>query len=714
MRSDLTLSPLVTLGGSPPGHGGQIVALAVSPSGRRIAAMGSSHVVRMGTAYTIGVVDVADGQLSASLAWSSQTPFVGFDGEDRLLALDPRGLVRFALDGSSEVLLERPWDEPGAARVLDVLSAGGTTALLTGAALWPRQASNCRLEVHRAGTPMTTISYALADQAAALGLTAQARCSLVVHAATLSPDGGRVVALASVVRDGSPKQSAEVLTGAVLVHAVDGRCLHARVIPAKSVALGDESAYFPGALACSPDGRRFAVARGTVRIFDETGNLLTDTRLHVDGQPIDAVRVALLGDDELLVAGDLCIGVWPASAREPVHICTYRHPASVLALAVGPSIAAIADDRALLLFTLPELTPLHESEGHAKPIAALAMDAHGELVACSDGASLVAWDVATGVPRFRIPARIWASLVFSPEGDELIAPIDGRPHIFGAEHGELRSVGQASATAIQWSDQPRCIYYEEVDHGAELVVSAGREAHETARFAAPHLRCVPALARDGRRALVWSDMNTYGWDLERGVQLWARDLELVQAALSPDGALAVITQIGRPPLVLDMTTGDPRLELTQLGSTLSPAVAWSAQLERLAVGIEGGDVVVVEFTAARVNPRVHVTRLETGHRSDVRTAAFSSDGTRIAVGGADGSVQIFDLGAARRAEDLPELAAKPARELAPGDTCRLLRGPFAPCPATVIARDPASRDLRVAVVMFGRKIEVDVAREDLE
>lgn len=199
--------------------------------------------------------------------------------------------------------------------------------------------------------------------------------------------------------------------------------------------------------------------------------------------------------------------------------------------------------------------------------------------------------------------------------------------------------------AIAWGAEIVGLHHDEVDRddqiAAELVMSAGREFREVRRSPAPYLRCVPALAADGRRALVWSDMMAHGWELERGALLWSRPHELVQAALSPDGARALVTRIGAPPAILDMATGDEQRVLKDLGDSISWAVAWSPRGERVAVGVDGGDVFVIDLGEPGAPP----TRLITGHQPNVMTAAFSDDGKRLATGGAEGTVCVFDLDA---------------------------------------------------------------------
>lgn len=320
-------------------------------------------------------------------------------------------------------------------------------------------------------------------------------------------------------------------------------------------------------------------------------------------------------------------------------------------MAATRTAVAVADDSALLLFSLPDLAPMHEAIGHTKSVGLLALDAAGASVASSDGASLIVWDAATGAPRFRIAARSWAGLTFSPDGRELMTPIDsGRPHVLDASTGEVRVVGQAHAIAIQWTEESlKCVHYDEVMRddgiGAEIIVSEGREAREAARFPGPYFRCVPALSRDGRRGLFWNDTTAYGWDLELGRPLWSRRLDLCQAALAPDGAFALVTRISGPPVVLDMLTGEPRFALAAAGDTISWAVAWSIVGNRLAVGGEGADVWVFEVDdPAAKKPQLRATLLQTDHRPQVSAVAFSGDGTVLATGGGEGSVKVFALG----------------------------------------------------------------------
>jgi WD40 repeat protein len=634
------LQPTRSLGDAPLAQGGQILALAFDPRGDRLAVLGNNH--------QLSLVDVAAGRITATIPCPSGQRFLAFEDDDRLLACDQRGVVRLTRDGERQLLIECPWglDEY---RVQDVLVRGETIALIESRHHLPYEQFRARL--HRGGDPLATIDYSPAQLAGPLALAADERVVLV-NAAALTPDGLRLVALASIMRtaDGPHGQIAESIRGAVLIHDLGGRLLHAHAFAPGAGGHAGDSQYASDGLALAPDGRRFAVAQGRVWIFDlESGAVVYDDSLRVAGEPIEAQELTWLADGELLAAGERCVGRWSPGASEATHARFYRERAFVLALAASPGAVAVADDCALLLFSLPNLAPMHEAPGHAKSVGLLALDRTGATVASADGSSLIVWDSEARAPRFRLVARSWAGIAFSPDGAELMTPVDGHhPHVLGARSGEIRVVGPSMASAIQWPEQPVCLHYDEVVRDdkvvAEIVLMTGREAREVARMHAPYLRCIPALARDGRRALVWSDMTAYGWDLERREQLWQRPHELVQAALSPDGAFALVTRIAAPPAVLDMATGKIRFELDAAGDTLSWAVAWAPQHHRLAVGKDDGDVCVFELDdPAAKRPRIHCTLLKTGHRPRVASAAFSGDGTAIATGGAEGTIKLFTL-----------------------------------------------------------------------
>lgn len=705
MLAPRALDPSRTLADAPLGQGGQIQELAAAPRAERIALLGNQHL--------ISVVDVAAGRITATLACSSAVRGVlAFEDDEHLLAFDTRGLVRLGMDGASTVLLPDT-DRAHEDRVQDVLVHGDRTVVLErrGHDL----ASPTRARVIRAGATTATITYALADHAAALGLAAIDGLALIVNAAALTPDGARIVALAAIypvdyTRDPAPR--------AVLVHDLDGNLLHARAVPPAAVNTGSETGYVARDLAFAPDGRRFAVVGGTVRTFDATtGELLHDDALLVDGAPMNARRVIMLGGDELLVACETHVGRWTPGAPEATAARAYREHAFVMAMTATRTAVAIGDNHGLLLFSLPDLRPLHEPVGHIQPVSLLAVDERGARVASADGSSLIVWDLAAGAPLFRRPARCWAGLAFAPDGRELMAAIDGaRPHVLDAATGEVRVVGEARATAFQWGEQPWCLSCEKVERGEdvvdEIVVAAGREAHVRTRLQAPYLRCVPALSRDGRRALVFSDTRAYGWDLERGVQLWERPLELVHATLTPDGAFALVTRFGAP-AVIDMATGEPLLALHNAGSTISWAMAWSAQGDRLAVGADGGDVYLVELDDPKQPAAgAHVTRLRTGHRPEVNAVAFSGDGTLLVTGGAEGTIRVFELGATRPVA-VPRRTDWPAA-IQPGATVVCTRGEHAGRPLTVLRVDRKRRKATLELGTPDAPEQLELAVDDIQ
>lgn len=104
--------------------------------------------------------------------------------------------------------------------------------------------------------------------------------------------------------------------------------------------------------------------------------------------------------------------------------------------------------------------------------------------------------------------------------------------------------------------------------------------------------------------------------------------------LSPDGRLVAVTT--NPVSVWEVATGKKRLELA--GPTESLGVTFSADGKRLAVA-DGSEVIVHDLRANRVVRRVRAA----GSEPLFTSVAFAPDGARIATGGADGVVTLWDV-----------------------------------------------------------------------
>jgi len=712
-------------------QGGQIFSPLFEPRGPRLALLGNDH--------TVGVFDPRAGRRLALLRLDNARFLLAWLDDARLLVDTSGGLVVVSLDGGPhrKISDERPLLE---VRVEDSFASADGSVVVRyeehAAAALSAKRRWVRVLDGQNGSDRSRFEIELAPiaDAAELGELPK-NAVLVVHGAVLSEDGTTLAAVASVQRieqselDGQPVQQIHPVAGLALAWDVrDGRLRAARHVPREAAYLGNDACYMRHArMAFSPDGLTFASAGW---LFDaRTCELRHERPLSsVQWESVDALafvdggRALCTVTREQVALFDVATGERRASRKLDERVFVLGAAASDDA-----GVVAVVNDRSLLVFDLAELVPMHVAVGHTSAVRAVAVSPAGELVVSSDTSALIGWNARTGERLYRRASPAWPLIAFAPDGGSFVAPMGSqRPHLLDARTGEiLAAAADAHVTAISWSDAGRVVSmdYEEHDYpdglGSIVHVYDGVEAQPVASARAPYLRCLPALSAQGRCALLHDDTFAYGWDLDAGSIRWRREIYVVCAAISPDGALCAAVVIGPANVVLlDMATGETVAELDiENDGTLSPAIAWSPALDRVAVGA-GADVLVLELDRASLGakrPRVHRTLLRAGHHPEASALSFSRDGLFLASGGTEGRVALFALGPERHVNAVPDAPEDGSHAPAPtvGARVKLVAGAFAGRTATVVSVDLEARTARVEVSIFGRAVATTVPLGEL-
>ena len=533
------------------GHG-PVRGIAFSPDGRRTATAGDDGTVRIWASETGDELSTLLGPTDAvrRVAFSPEGRFVAATSQDRTARLwDAASGEQIAVMSASEGLVGIAFSPDG-----HRLAAGGSSGLLQ---VWEVPSGREALRWVDSGSPDgirnlafspdgTHLASAATGNASGIvwdAMTGQLQSTLIghtneVYGIAYSPDG-RLLATGGLDRK------------AKVWEASTGREL---------LTLSGHTAGLNG-VAFSPDGTRLATASwdGTSRVWDigPAGELLA---IPATGPG----RLTYSPDGAQLAYGlfDGTVHVWNASTGSPT-LSLRGHTDAVGNVAFSPDARLLASsgwDRTVRVWDLATGQVLRVLGGFGGRVNSVAFSPDGSrLVAGSQDRTVHVWDAANGIQQLIIrgnPANVYAAS-FSPDGTRI-----------------LTSTLAPDSTARLW----------DAANGSELLVLQGHTDTVWDAAFSPDEQRIATASRDGSARL---------WDAHTGQQLLElRDhtSTVVWVAFSPDGRrLATSSRDGTAKL-WDVFTG--RLLLTLYGGgTGLRGVAFSADGTHLAAN--GDDAVRV-------------------------------------------------------------------------------------------------------------------------
>jgi WD40 repeat protein len=415
-------------------------------------------------------------------------------------------------------------------------------------------------------------------------------------------------------------------------------------------------------VAFSPDGKRLATGgRGIPPgiLWDA----FTGKKLHTIGRHLNNYSSIAFSPDgrRLATAGGYSV-VFVRDAKTTKELIRMTgHSGIVNQVAFSPEgkwIATASDDKTAKIWDAATGKELLTFSGHSKGVSGLAFNADGRrLATVSDDKSVRVWDAVTGKELFTLSGHDGkvSGLTFSPDGKRLAtANDDGTSKVWDALSGKLLMTLQRkgeSINAIAFDPTGKRLVTGH-DDGLARVWDAitGQVLFNLSGNAGPVWGV--AFSPDGTRvATANGDGTAKVWDVSpaggsEGPTLLPPGGPVRDVAYSADGKrLATAGGDGKVRL-WDASSGKMLLTLSDQGDRVF-RVAFSPDGRHLAAATQDGTVKVWEEATGKVlltlpmegNPSSGSAKTSDSTSNNL---SFSPDGNRLATGGYDGKVRIWD------------------------------------------------------------------------
>ena len=376
-----------------------------------------------------------------------------------------------------------------------------------------------------------------------------------------------------------------------------------------------------------------------------TGRVIHRMRDHTD--VVAGVALSRDGRTAVSASSDHSVIVWDVVSGELRHRLV-GHAGSVWDVALsgdGRTAVSGSSDRSVIVWDVTTGELLHRFVGHAGAVTGVVADLTGaQHLSCGDDRSLIIWDAGAGEPvrRLRGHGAVPVGVALSADGrTALSAALDGTLIVWDTGTGypvrHLHGHG-AVPVGVALSADGRTALSTATDGALTLWDTRTGQTVDADIGAAAGTAV--ALSGDGRTVLIGTaDGDLILADL-RGEQLsrQIRDSTAIsRVAMDADGAAALASTVDGQLIFWDVTgdqVQDAR-DVLDMGKTVATGVAFSGDARNLAVGGADGSLTLWDGATETVHRVV-------GHTAAVRAVALSADGTTALTAGDDQRLVVWN------------------------------------------------------------------------
>jgi WD40 repeat protein len=475
---------------------------------------------------------------------------------------------------------------------------------------------------------------------------------------------------------------------ATLAVAVEGAVEMYEVSGQKRLRSLPTSKAFLRSVAYSADGRYLASGAfdGIVKVWDLTAEPEKAEELSLEGSGM-VVCLAFSADGQRLAAGNASGGIdlWNLKALRakdlsaPTRLTLFGHTGQVRSVAFHPGqplLASGANDRTIRLWDTETGRESHTLRGHEEEVTGVLFGPGGkQLLSASRDGMVKFWDPSVGQEAHgylgqtfaaRGPAQLATTALARPgplsEGaksvwlwDRAAGKQDGA---FDGHQGAISAVafshdGKIAASGAGTLGRGETIVWEVANR--KVIWTLKSEAGGIRRIAFdPHGRLL-ATASEGD-SLHETKGEVKLWDLKMGQLVLTvaiqSDRPPSSLAFGAEGKVLAVATSSGPVRLLDTRTGQEVLILKDHAYTSAAFSAdgkWLIATGQSDLG-RGKSGKAWVYAAATGELAYELT----GHSDEMSSAAFSDDGARIATGGADGTLRIWDVQTRQEILSLPQ------------------------------------------------------------